>query len=203
MAVPEIGAVWSAATLGNLLTLGGGEAATILEKMIRPIIVYVSLVAGLRIFGKRELAQLNPFDMVVLFTLSNTVQNAIIGNDNSLSGGLLGVTTMLLLNFLTVRFSYHHTSFAHLIEGSPVDLVVNGEVCEQALRDEFIARPELEAAANKQGLELNEVDHAKLHPGGTLTFKAKTVPDHTGEVLKRLDLLAGEIAAMRAAVDRR
>ncbi len=203
MPVPELGAWWSAATLGNLLTLGGGDAASILEKMLRPIIVYASLVAGLRIFGKRELAHLNPVDMVVLFTLSNTVQNAIIGNDNSLSGGLLGIATMLVLNYVTVKFSYHHTSFAHLIEGSPVDLVLDGQLRDQALREELIPRAELEAAANRQGLDLNEVDHARLHPGGTLTFKAKTTPDRTGEVLKRLDLLAGEVASLRAALDRR
>ncbi|MBS1859911.1 MAG: DUF421 domain-containing protein, partial [Acidobacteria bacterium] len=64
--------------------------APLFEKVLRPICVYVFLVIALRIFGKRELAQLNPFDLVVLLSLSNTVQNAIIGNDNSMSGGMLG-----------------------------------------------------------------------------------------------------------------
>ncbi|HEY6327762.1 MAG TPA: DUF421 domain-containing protein, partial [Blastocatellia bacterium] len=67
----------------------------LIEKILRPIIVYAFLIIGLRLAGKRELAQLNPFDLVVLLTLSNTVQNAIIGDDNSVSGGLIGAATLL------------------------------------------------------------------------------------------------------------
>ena len=74
------------------------------EKIIRPIIIYIFLIVGLRLAGKRELAQLNPFDLVVLLTLSNTVQNAIIGDDNSVTGGLVGASTLLLVNYLTVKF---------------------------------------------------------------------------------------------------
>ena len=80
----------------------------ILEKIVRPIVVYVFLVVFLRIFGKRELAQLNPFDLVVLLSLSNTVQNAIIGNDNSVTGGLIGAFSLLLTNYLVVRFLFRH-----------------------------------------------------------------------------------------------
>jgi len=83
----------------------------VLEKILRPIIVYVFLVVGLRLAGKRELAQLNPFDLVVLLTLSNTVQNAIIGEDNSVSGGLIGATTLLAVNFVVVRFLYSHRAY--------------------------------------------------------------------------------------------
>src|SRR5207237_6921499 len=70
-----------------------------LEKVLRPILVYVFLVISLRIFGKRELTNINPFDFVVLLTLSNTVQNAIIGEDNSISGGIIGATTLLVTNY--------------------------------------------------------------------------------------------------------
>ena len=80
----------------------------VLEKILRPLIVYVFLIVGLRLAGKRELAQLNPFDLVVLLTLSNTVQNAIIGNDNSVSGGLIGATALLATNSILVRFLYSH-----------------------------------------------------------------------------------------------
>jgi hypothetical protein len=76
------------------------------EKVLRPVLVYLFLVVLLRIFGKRELAQLNPFDLVVLLSLSNTVQNAIIGNDNSLTGGLVGAFTLLGINYLVVRFLF-------------------------------------------------------------------------------------------------
>ena len=76
---------------------------SIVEKVIRPILVYLFLIVSLRLAGKRELAQLNPFDLVVLMTLSNTVQNAIIGNDNSLLGGLIGAATLLVVNYVVVR----------------------------------------------------------------------------------------------------
>src|ERR1700759_2584502 len=90
---------------------------SILEKIIRPVLVYVFLIVGLRLAGKRELAQLNPFDLVVLLTLSNTVQNAIIGNDNSVTGGIIGATTLLAVNYFVVRFLYDHEKLESLIEG--------------------------------------------------------------------------------------
>src|ERR1700728_2900 len=89
----------------------------ILEKILRPILVYVFLVVVLRLAGKRELAQLNPFDLVVLLTLSNTVQNAIIGDDNSLTGGLIGAATLLTVNYIFVRFLYSHPEVDALVEG--------------------------------------------------------------------------------------
>src|SRR5438132_425662 len=76
----------------------------IAEKIIRPILVYVALVILLRVFGKRELAQLNPFDLVVLLSLSNTEKNAIIGDDNSVTGGVIGAVTLLVTNYAVVRF---------------------------------------------------------------------------------------------------
>src|SRR6201996_2589031 len=72
------------------------------EKILRPVIVYLCLVVFLRIFGKRELAQLNPFDLVVLLSLSNTVQNAMIGDDNSVSGGLVGAFSLLAINWIVM-----------------------------------------------------------------------------------------------------
>ena len=78
------------------------------EKILRPVVVYIFLIAVLRLAGKRVLAQLNPFDLVVLLTLSNTVQNAIIGDDNTVLGGLIGATTLLTVNYLTVRFLFKH-----------------------------------------------------------------------------------------------
>src|SRR4051812_25143426 len=78
------------------------------EKVLRPILVYSFLVVGLRIFGKRELAQLNPFDLVVLLSLSNTVQNAIIGDDNSVTGGFIGAFSLFTINYLVIRFLFKH-----------------------------------------------------------------------------------------------
>src|SRR5487761_2785021 len=87
------------------------------EKLLRPVIVYLVLVVLLRIFGKRELAQLNPFDLVVLLSLSNTVQNAIIGDDNSVSGGIIGAFGLLAINWLVVRFVYNHHKLEQFVEG--------------------------------------------------------------------------------------
>src|SRR5580698_9272529 len=89
----------------------------IAEKIIRPVIVYAFLIVGLRLAGKRELAQLNPFDLVVLLTISNTVQNAIIGDDNSVTGGVVGAATLLFVNYCVVRFLYGHERLERLIEG--------------------------------------------------------------------------------------
>jgi len=97
----------------NMFVLG----VPLAEKILRPIIVYIFLIIGLRLSGKRELAQLNPFDLIVLLTLSNTVQNAIIGNDNSVSGGLIGAAALLAVNYLVVRFLYDHRKIDQLVEG--------------------------------------------------------------------------------------
>src|SRR5437868_6747505 len=104
----------------------------ILEKMLRPVIVYVFLIVGLRVAGKRELAQLNPFDLVVLLTLSNTVQNAIIGNDNSITGGVIGAVSLLVVNYAVVRFLYRHERIDRFVEGDPVVLIKDGRLLDEA-----------------------------------------------------------------------
>src|SRR5690242_21606844 len=105
----------------------------LIEKILRPVVVYFFLVIVLRIFGKRELAQLNPFDLVVLLSLSNTVQNAIIGNDNSLSGGLIGALALLAMNYLVVRFLFRHRRLDQIFEGRPTKLVDHGKLIKGAL----------------------------------------------------------------------
>jgi uncharacterized membrane protein YcaP (DUF421 family) len=173
----------------------------IAEKILRPMAVYFFLVIGLRLAGKRELAQLNPFDLVVLLTLSNTVQNAIIGDDNSVTGGIIGASTLLLLNYLVVRFLYRHEKLDRFVEGESCMLIENGKIQEHQLTKEVLTRQELEAAAHKQGFgDLREVDKAVLEPGGTISFTAKKpVPEETRhqEVLRRLDELSRELAQLR------
>src|SRR5215510_14920971 len=100
----------------------------VLEKIVRPVVIYFFLIAGLRLAGKRELAQLNPFDLVVLLTLSNTVQNAIIGEDNSITGGLIGAATLLVVNNIVVRFLYTHQELDRLVEGNCEVLIEGGHV---------------------------------------------------------------------------
>src|SRR6202140_4980469 len=108
------------------------------EKILPPLVVYFFLVLGLRLAGKRELAQLNPFDLVVLLTLSNTVQNAIIGDDTSVTGGVIGATTLLLVNYLVIRFLYGHEKLEHLVEGDPDVLLDNGVLKLDRLKHELI-----------------------------------------------------------------
>src|SRR5512137_944854 len=97
----------------------------IAEKIARPVIVYAFLIVGLRLAGKRELAQLNPFDLVVLLLLSNVVQNAIIGEDNSVTGGLVGAAALLALNWTVVRLLFRHEKLERLVEGEE-DVLVEG-----------------------------------------------------------------------------
>jgi uncharacterized membrane protein YcaP (DUF421 family) len=178
-------------------------AVPVLEKILRPVVVYAFLVAGLRLSGKRELVQLNPFDLVVLLTLSNTVQNAIIGDDNSVTGGLIGATSLLVINYLVVRFLYRHRSLDQLIEGKADVLIEDGKVKTQHLKRELITMTQLEAAARKQGYEsLGEVQQCVLEPGGTLSFigrKPGMEEARHGELLKRFDVLAAELAKLREA----
>ena len=176
-------------------------ALPVAEKILRPIVIYFFLVIGLRLAGKRELAQLNPFDLVVLLTLSNTVQNAIIGDDNSITGGVIGAATLLLVNYLVVRFLYRHKKLDRLVEGESCPLIENGQILEDRLTQEVLTREELEAAAHKQGFgDLREVESAVLEPSGTISFIAKKpAPEETRhqEVLKRLDQLSRELAQLR------
>src|SRR5213593_2447953 len=147
---------------------------SIAEKIIRPILVYFFLIVSLRLAGKRELAQLNPFDLVVLLTLSNTVQNAIIGNDNSVTGGIVGASTLLLVNYIVVRFLYSHEKLDRMIEGDAELLIENGKLRQDMLKKELITLSELEEAAHKQGFgSLDLIDHAVLEPGGSICFIAK------------------------------
>jgi uncharacterized membrane protein YcaP (DUF421 family) len=175
----------------------------ILEKVLRPVIVYGFLVVGLRLAGKRELAQLNPFDLVVLLTLSNTVQNAIIGDDNSVTGGIVGATTLLVVNYFVVRFLSRHEKLERLVEGDEDVLIEKGKIKLDRLKEELIALPELQAAAHRQGFaSLEEVERAVLEPGGSLSFIGKAPPPEEArhrELLSRLDLLARELVQWKAA----
>ena len=175
---------------------------SIAEKVLRPVLVYLFLIVGFRLAGKRELAQLNPFDLVVLLTISNTVQNAIIGNDNSLLGGLVGAATLLVVNWLVVRWTFNHPRVERLVEGTPTVLVDRGVVNSEALARELVTADELRTAARRHGLlSLDDAERVVLETGGTLTFvpKAETtrVRRHE-EILARLDAIQAQLAALQA-----
>ena len=186
-----------AGTLHDMFVL----SLPVAEKMLRPIIVYIFLVAALRIFGKRELAQLNPFDLVVLLSLSNTVQNAIIGDDTSVTGGLIGAFTLLLANYLVVRFLFRHRRLDQVIEGRSTVLIDNGKLKRHALAQELLTESELLTVAHRQGFtSLHEVERCVLEPGGSFFLQGKTPPLaelRHAELLARLDELSRQVAELQ------
>ena len=174
-----------------------GVGAPVVEKILRPVVVYAFLVVLLRVFGKRELAQLNPFDLVVLLSLSNTVQNAIIGNDNSLTGGLIGALTLLAINYMVVRFLFQHRRLDEIFEGKPTVLIDKGQIVEKALASELLSTAELLTVLHRQSFAgLEEVDRCVLEPGGTFSISRKLPPveeTQYKEMVRRLDELDGKL----------
>ena len=175
----------------------------ILEKLLRPVIIYLVLIVLLRLFGKRELAQLNPFDLVVLLSLSNTVQNAIIGDDNSITGGVIGAFALLAINWLVVRMLYATPRLNRMLEGRATVLVRDGKIDHQAVRREALTHEELVEVIHRQGFEhLSQVRRCILEPNGTFYVEAvepAPAERHHAELLARLDALTREVAALRAS----
>jgi len=172
------------------------------EKAIRTLLVYAAVLLGLKLAGKRELSQLNPFDLVVLLLLSNTVQNAIIGNDNSVTGGLFGAAVLLLTNHLLVRYLFK-SGRLDKVEGSPDVLVTEGRILRDRLDKEMITVPELEAAARRQGItSIAEIRECRLETGGALTFVTR-VPTHEdekhGDLMQRLDAIERKVEGITSA----
>jgi uncharacterized membrane protein YcaP (DUF421 family) len=178
----------------------------LLEKIIRPILIYAFLVVLLRVFGKRELAQLNPFDLVVLLSLSNTVQNAIIGEDNSVAGGMIGAVTLLVTNYIVVRFLFRHRRLDQLMEGKPSILIKEGHVRKSEMAKELLTTAELQSVIRRQGFDgIHDIETCILEPGGAFSLKPKSPPAdvvrHT-ELLQRLDALSAQVAAMEEKMAR-
>jgi uncharacterized membrane protein YcaP (DUF421 family) len=173
----------------------------LLEKTIRTLVVYGAVLVGLRLAGKRELSQLNPFDLVVLLLLSNTVQNAIIGNDNSVIGGLFGAAVLLLTNHFLVRYLFK-SGRLDAMEGNPDVLVSGGKVMHDRLNEELITVAELEAAARRQGIKsIADVEECRLETGGALTFVERTpTPEDTkhNEVMDRLEAIERRLEMLSA-----
>jgi uncharacterized membrane protein YcaP (DUF421 family) len=173
----------------------------ILEKLARPVLVYLVLVVLLRIFGKRELAQLNPFDLVVLLSLSNTVQNAIIGDDNSVTGGIIGAFGLLAINWLVVRVLFRSQRLTRALEGRSATLIRNGQIDLKAMNREMLSREELLSVVHRQGFEgFHQVRKCELEPNGTFYIEAyePSVDDKRHEeLIARIDALAREVAALR------
>jgi uncharacterized membrane protein YcaP (DUF421 family) len=173
----------------------------VLEKVLRPWLVYIFLVVGLRLAGKRELAQLNTFDLIVLLMLSNTVQNAIIGDDNSVTGGVIGATSLLVINYTVIRFLFRRTRLDRFLEGKPTPLIEKGRLLDKNLKRELITESELKAVAYKQGFRnLKDVESAILETGGSIAFIGKepsSMEVRFDEMLQRLDEISSQLQALQ------
>src|ERR1039457_4071312 len=122
------------------------------EKILRSGVIYLFILIAFRFTGKRQVGQLTPFDLVVLLILSNVVQNAVIGNDNSLGGGILGAVTILVLNWMVVEISYRFKPARRLLEGQPALLIDNGKILQENLKNERITLEDLQAALRRSGV---------------------------------------------------
>lgn len=146
----------------------------ILEKVLRSAAVYFFILVALRFTGKRQVGQLTPFDLVVLLLLSNVVQNAVTGPDNSLAGGLIGAATILGLNYVVAEISYRFKPARHLLEGDPTILVHNGKVLKHNLQRERINMNDLSAALRKNGVsDVSSVRFAVLEENGQISVVPK------------------------------
>jgi len=174
----------------------------LLEKILRPIIVYLCLVIFVRIFGKRELAQLNPFDLIVLLCLSNTVQNSIIGDDNSVSGGIIGVFSLLTINYLLTRILYRMPKLNQALEGHETVLIERGEVDRSAMKREALSEMELKTVLHKQGLhDYSEVERCVLEPSGNFYIEQRDPlreGKERGEILQQITALTAEVQELKA-----
>ena len=159
----------------------------LLDKTLRTLAVYLALLVLIHLAGKRELAQLTSFDLVVLLLLSNVVQNAVIGADNSLLGGVFAAALLVFGNYLLVRFTFFHPRFGRALQGRSTTLVEKGQVEHRALRRELISRPQLAAALRREGIDgLDDVERLVLEPEGSFTPTKKPSPT-IEDMLERLD----------------
>ena len=178
----------------DMFTLG----APLVEKVARALVIYFFLLIAFRFAGKRLLAQLNPFDLVLILILSNTVQNAIIGSDDSVVGGIVGATVLLLANGAMVRLLFNYPRLEKLVEGSETRLMEQGRIRDDALQSELMTKMELMTAAHKQGVDsLAEVTTAAIEPGGAIWFeRGAPLPEEVRhrELMERLDRLEARLA---------
>jgi uncharacterized membrane protein YcaP (DUF421 family) len=178
-----------ASITNDLFTMG----VPVAEKALRTAAVYLGLLVLLRLAGKRDLAQLNSFDFVVLLLLSNVVQNAVIGADNSLAGGLLGAVVLIALNAALVRLVGRSDRLVHVLEGSPTTLVRDGELDLPMIMSLGLRPADVVTAVKRQGAsELAEVAAATLEPGGTISVRLKA---------DAMDATKGDLARLEAKLD--
>jgi uncharacterized membrane protein YcaP (DUF421 family) len=137
---------------------------------LRTAAIYLVALIGLRLAGKREIGQMTVFDLVVLLLIANAVQNAMVGTDTSLTGGVLAAVVLLVLNAVVARLRLRWPRLRRLVEGSPTLLVLHGEVLPDHLRREGLDQETLEAALREHGVsEVRDVEMAVLEIDGSIS----------------------------------
>ena len=149
------------------------EQIPLAEKILRTVIVYALIAVLFRLTGKRGLASLNTFDVVVIFLLSNVVQNAIIGNDTSLTGGIIGAVTLVAVNTGVNRLIAVSGTAARIFDGHATTVITDGHAVNRALRRLGMRRSELNTAVRLQNADIPDVDRGSLEPGGQLVLTLK------------------------------
>ena len=173
----------------------------IVEKIVRTMVVYFAIVLLLRLGGKRDLAQLNTFDLVVILLLSNVVQNAIIGNDNSLTGGLIGAVTLVLTNAVWVRVVQRNARLTMFFEGTPTEVVHDGQYVDRALRRLAVTKSDVDLVVRRQGAnDVSEVEHAWLEPRGQLVVTLR--PEEQNATKADVDRLIQRIGELESRLAR-
>jgi uncharacterized membrane protein YcaP (DUF421 family) len=165
-----------------------------LEKAVRTAAVYGAILVLLHLSGKRSLANLNSFDFVVLLLLSNVVQNAIIGPDDSLLGGLLGAVILIAINYVLVRAAFMSPRFGKSIQGGPTLVAEHGKVDQHALRMLAITQEELVAGVRRQGMELEDTERVTLEPEGVFNVTPKPRPT-ISDVLDKLNEIEAKLSS--------
>ena len=144
--------------------------ASVVALVVRATVVYGFLLAALRIAGRRELAQMTSFDLVLLLVISNAVQNSINAGDNSLAGGLVSAVTLVGLNWALGYATWRWRAVERVVQGPPIRIVTDGKVHLRALRKELLTLSELRSALRKQGImRIGDCQQVTLEPDGTLS----------------------------------
>jgi len=176
---------------------------SVVEKLVRPVLIYTFLAVALRLAGKREMAQLNSLDFVVLLAVANAVQNGIIGDDDSVTGGIAGASALFVLNGALAMVLFRRPKLRRLAEGTPRTLISMGVVDHEALRKERLTEDQLSVAIATQGAGgLDDVEEAVLVPNGTIVTRMKEMDR---DAMRFMDLTTQieELKAMIANLDRR
>lgn len=175
---------------------------SIIEKVLRPLFIYLFLLVAIRIGGQRELGQNNALQFVLLLSVANAVQNGIIGVDDSVTGAIIGAATLFLANGIVELLTSRSLKMHTLIIGRPVQLVTHGVVNRRTLRRQRLSEEDLLEAATRVGvLSLHDIDHAILTSDGGITVTPKASPsmyDEIAELHRKIDLLLAEIEEKNA-----